>query len=473
MIKMPLRPQKEVHVVVVSCFVKEKRLSMPVVALDKVIVGPNRRPIKGKKVEELMESIKANGLLNPITLDQNYNLIAGLHRLTACRLLEIDEIECNIISCDDAEHARLAEIDENLIRSELDPLERAELWLERDQIMERLELRARPGDNQYTRRGSEMISPPHKTTLALAQEVGYTERTFQQGKQIAKSIVPEVKEVIKNTPIAKSTTALLKVARAGSKEREIAEKAEKAAQEARARREQDETERHALVAAESRAKQRELQLVAFRSVSAQKEAKVAVKEVKRKVQQQEEEKSTASANMFSTQPGDQWLLDRHLVYCGDTSSDEFIDCLPSNAALAIATPSPTWNHNYLINEAHVVAVLREEGYIHEFCTSHQMPFRFELLLGDLYVAIFSRQSIPKPQKPIEISGVEGVVAYLVSLYTQQSNFVIAPFMGGGEVLITCERMGRIGFAGDENPEQISRAIARWQNWTGKQAAKIV
>ncbi len=177
--------------------------------------------------------------------------------------------------------------------------------------------------------------------------------------------------------------------------------------------------------------------------------------------------------MLSTQPGDQWLLERHLVYCGDTSSNQFINCLPSNTALAIATPSLTWNHDYLVDEARVVAVLSSEGYIHEFCNCHQMPFRFELLIGDMYVAVFSHRSIPEPHKPIQISGVEGIVAYLVSLYTQPSNFVIAPFLGHGEVLITCERMGRIGFAGDENPRLVTRAIARWQKWTGKQAAKTV
>jgi len=448
-----------------------KKLSMTVVAIDKITVGPNRRPLKDEKVAELMQSIKANGLLNPITLDQKFNLIAGLHRLTACKRLDFKEIECNIIDCSNAEQARLAEIDENLIRSELSALERGNLWLERDQILARLELRARPGDNQYTHKGSEMISPPIKTTLELAKEVGFTERTYQQGKQIARSIAPEVKAVIKDTPIADSPTVLLKVARAGSKQRELAEKAEKAAQEARARQEEEETERKAKEAAEARAMQTKLQLVALRHESAQKEAKLVVKQVQRQLQKQEEEKPTASADMFTTQPGDQWLLDRHLVYCGDTSSKEFIDCLPSNAALAIATPSPIWHHDYLVDEARVVAVLRQEGYIHEFLRHHQMPFRFELLIGELYVAIFSHQSIPEPHKPIEISGVEGIVAYLVSLYTQPSNFVIAPFMGHGEVLITGERMGRIGFVGDNNPERVSRAIARWQNWTGKQAAK--
>lgn len=440
---------------------------MPIVAIDKIAVGLNRRPVKEQKVAELMESIKANGLLNPITLDQKLNLIAGLHRLTACTLLGRDRIECNIITCEDPEHARLAEIDENLIRRELDALERAELWSEREQILTNMGLRARPGDNQYTQKGNKTISPSVKTTLELAQEVGYNQRTFQQGKQIAKSIAPEVKEAIKGTELAKSTTALLKVARAGKKEREKAEKAEKASLEAHSRFKQEEAERQAKLAAEERAKQKELQLVALRSVSAEREAKLAGK----KVQKPESEKLIARADVFSTKPGDQWLLERHLVHCGDTSSNEFVNCLPSNAALAIVTPSLTWNHDYLVDEARVVAVLRSEGYIHEFLRRHQMPFRFELLIGELYIAIFSRQSIPEPQKPIKISKVEGIVAYLVSLYTNPGSFVIAPEVGHGEALIACERTGRTCFAGDENPEMVRSAIARWQKWTGKQAAK--
>jgi len=137
---------------------------MPLVAINQISIGLNRRALKDKKVAELMESIQTNGLLNPITLDRKLNLIAGLHRLTACKLLGFEQIECNIIPYDDADRARLAEIDENLIRSELDALERAEHWLERDRILERLGLRAQPGDNQYTLKGSEIISPPVKTT---------------------------------------------------------------------------------------------------------------------------------------------------------------------------------------------------------------------------------------------------------------------------------------------------------------------
>jgi ParB family transcriptional regulator, chromosome partitioning protein len=436
---------------------------MPTIAVEQISVGPNRRSVKDEKVAELMESIKANGLLNPITIDQNFNLVAGLHRLTACKLIGITQIECTIITCEDATHSRLAEIDENLIRSELNALERSELWLERDRILDKMGLRAKPGQNQHRSRGGETVSPLLKTTLELAKETGYTDRTFQHGKQIARSIVPEVKEILRTTELAHSPTALLKVARAGSQERQQAEQAEQAAQMARAQQHPAESDRLAAIAAEARAKQKELQIVALYAIAAEKEAKSVTKKSQRL------SSSGVSTITPKVQTGDEWNLDRHFVYCGDTTSSQFVECLPSNAALAIATLSSDWNHDYLVNEAKVVVVLRSEGSIHDLCHQHQMPFQFEWMLGDIYAAVFSRQMIPKPQAAITVRGVEGIVAYLISAYAQPGNFVIAPFMGHGEVLMACEKMGRICFVGDQEPARVERAIADWQTFTAKQA----
>ncbi len=436
---------------------------MPLISIDKVSIGSNRRPLKDQKVADLMQSIQTNGLLNPITLDQNFALIAGLHRLTACKLLGFTQIECKVVTCD-SDHARLAEIDENLIRNELEALERSELWLERDQILERLGLRARAGDNQYTQRGSEPDSPPVKTTIDLAQEIGYTKRTFQQGKQIAKDIAPEVKAAIRGTSAAKSPKTLLKVARAGSEERKRAEKAEQAAQEASAKRSKAEAEQQAKIAAEARAKQMQVQLTALQSAEAEKAAKLTTKK----------QKTTARSDracLLETEIGDAWMLDRHLIYCGETDSEAFIDALPSDAALAIVPLCAQWHHDYLASEARVVAVLCAESSIHDLCRHHQMPFRYGVLVGNKYVAIFSHQSILKPQAPIAIEGIEGIVAYLISLYSKPGNFVINAGLNEGEVLIACERTGRICFASDENPERVNRAVDRWHKWTKKQAEK--
>ncbi|MBD2360289.1 ParB N-terminal domain-containing protein [Anabaena minutissima FACHB-250] len=440
---------------------------MSTVPIDQIKIGRNRRPVKGDKVDELKESIQANGLLNPITVDQKLNLIAGLHRLTACKLLGLEAVECNIVAYASAEQARLAEIDENLIRNELEPLERSELWLERDQILERMGLRAKVGDNQHTFKGGETISPP-KRTLELAREAGYSERTFQHGKQIAKSIHPEVKQLIKGTPIADSPTALLSVARAGTKERTLATAAQQAKELAQAQGDTAEAQRQGQLVEQLQAKQKELQTLAYKSAMAQKEAKLAVKKT-----QAIAPPSPAQASPNPTiQTGDEWILGRHLVYCGNTSQPEFRDLLPSDAALAIATLSPTWEHNYLVDEARVVAVIRAEGHIYDFYKQNQMPFQYELLLGNLYVGIFSHQLIVKPQNPINIEGVEGIINYLLNLYTNPNNFVIAPFMGHGEILIACERLGRICFTGDSNSELVNRGLGRWQKWTGKQGQKI-
>ena len=439
---------------------------MATVPINKIRIGRNRRPVKGDKVNELKESIQTNGLLNPITVDQQLNLIAGLHRLTACKLLGLENIECHIVNYENSDQSRLAEIDENLIRNELEPLERSELWWERDQILERMGVRAKVGDNQYTTKGGETVSPPIKRTVELAKEVGYSERTFQHGKQIAKGIHPEVKEIIKGSPIANSPTALLKIARAGNQERVLAEESHQAWSQQQVRGDEAESTRLAQVIVEARAKQKELQLLAYKSAIAQREAKLALK----KGQPQPE--LAIATHDPSVKLGEQWMLDRHLLYCDHTASLNFRNLLPSDAALAIATLSPTWEHNYLVDEARVVAVLRSPGHIYDFYRHSQMPFQYELVLGNVYVGIFSHHSISQPQTPINVDGVEGIVNYLINLYTHQHNFVIAPFMGNGEILIACERMARICFIGDENPQLVNRGIIRWQQWTGKVPHKI-
>lgn len=450
------------------------------IPINLVTINSNRRPVNDTKVDELMQSIRANGLINPITLDRNYNLIAGLHRLTACKLLGYEEIECKIVAYEDKDRARLAEIDENLIRNEIDDaIERGELWTERDRILERLGLRAKPGDNQYRQQGGETVSPPLKTTLELAKEVGYTERTYQHGKQIARDIAPEVKEKIKGTSIAKSPSALLKIARAGTQERQQAILAEQAAETAKEQQQLTEFEKRTKLAAEARAKQTELQLMALENITAEKQAKQTARQLQRVVNSSKKEQSSltstteTSLEKIGAKLGDEWLLNRHMICCGDTTEEDFRNKLPSHATLAIVSPECPWNHlDYLVDEALVVAVMRSEGNIHDFCSRCRMPFRYEIVLGEIYIAICSHSDLLKPNHPINIEGIEGIVAYLISLYTKPGNFVIAPYLGHGEVPIACERMGRICFAGDDDPKRINHAIWRWQQLTGNRAERV-
>jgi ParB family transcriptional regulator, chromosome partitioning protein len=255
------------------------------------------------------------------------------------------------------------------------------------------------------------------------------------------------------------------VARAGSQERALVEEAQQALELAQARGDEEAAAQQAKLIAEAKVKQKELQLLAHKSAMAQREARLALKQVQRQPEQ-------PNGSEPKVKIGEEWILGRHLVYCGDTSHQEFRNLLPSDAALAIATLSPNWEHNYLVDEARVVAVLRSQGHIYEFHKHSQMPFQYELVVGNVYVGIFSRQLISQPQTPINVEGVEGIVNYLINMYTTPNNFVIAPFMGHGEILVACERMGRICFIGDTDVDLVSRGVLRWQKWSGKMGFSV-
>lgn len=81
--------------------------------------------------------MKYLGLLNPITLDRQYTLIAGLHRLEAAKLLGWTEIECNIVTLEGIQE-ELAEIDENVIRNKLPHLDQRDALLRRKGLYETL-----------------------------------------------------------------------------------------------------------------------------------------------------------------------------------------------------------------------------------------------------------------------------------------------------------------------------------------------
>jgi ParB family chromosome partitioning protein len=83
------------------------------------------RPLDSAKVAELAASIAELGLLQPIGIRPDGTLVYGYHRLEACKQLGWTEIPAVVVDGDDL-RAELAEISENLIRSELTLLERAE-----------------------------------------------------------------------------------------------------------------------------------------------------------------------------------------------------------------------------------------------------------------------------------------------------------------------------------------------------------
>ena len=86
-----------------------------------------RREIDLKQVEELAESIRSEGLLQPVVVrpkGKKYELIAGERRLHAFKFLKRKKVPARVIDVNDASSATLALI-ENLQRENLNPIEEA------------------------------------------------------------------------------------------------------------------------------------------------------------------------------------------------------------------------------------------------------------------------------------------------------------------------------------------------------------
>ncbi len=90
-----------------------------------------RREIIGKELEELSQSIKEKGFIQPIVVrkigDDEYEIIAGGRRYSAAKLLNLKEIPAMIKDLDDKDTLVVA-IVENLQRKNLNPIEEAEAF---------------------------------------------------------------------------------------------------------------------------------------------------------------------------------------------------------------------------------------------------------------------------------------------------------------------------------------------------------
>ncbi len=183
---------------------------MTTIPITSIIVADGRRRLRG--VAELAASISEVGLLNPITVTHEHRLIAGYHRLEACKSLGWLEIPASVVTLS-AEDAELAEIDENLVRHELTVLERCEQLLRRKKIYEAKYPETRRGvAGGKARQGSASEIVSFADDAAARMDV--TRRTVQQEVQIAQNIPAAVRDAIRGTVLANDKTTLLELSRA-------------------------------------------------------------------------------------------------------------------------------------------------------------------------------------------------------------------------------------------------------------------
>lgn len=182
--------------------------SIPVARVE---LGRRLREISEAQVVALMASIGDVGLLNPITVYprkvieagisvDGYGVVAGAHRLEACKRLGHIEIAAQVVGLSELER-QIAECDENLCGTTLTPSERATFTRRRKEAYEALHPETRHGANQHTDRTRKVCdsSGADRFTADTAARTGQSERKVQLDAERGSKVCDDAMALIRGT----------------------------------------------------------------------------------------------------------------------------------------------------------------------------------------------------------------------------------------------------------------------------------
>jgi N6-adenosine-specific RNA methylase IME4 len=181
-----------------------------------IVIGDGRRDVKENAVLEMMESIRELGLLQPIVVTPAKRLVDGAHRVEACTRLGYAEIQV-VIRPFDALQGEMAMIDANLVRNDLNAMERAEALTRRKVLYESLHPTAKQGKAPGKSGGGKRPIPKDERVASFAADTasktGLSPRTIQADAQIVKGLPKEVRDRIRRSEIATNRSELLRLSR--------------------------------------------------------------------------------------------------------------------------------------------------------------------------------------------------------------------------------------------------------------------
>lgn len=150
--------------------------------IDEIIVKDRIRKDTGGMME-LINDIKANGLINPVTINTDHVLLAGYRRLTACKALGMEDIPVHMVSTESEEQDLKVEISENEIRKEFTMTERLD-YARRLQRIESIkaEERMKAGKQDPVQNSAQ-----GKTRDKVAEQVNMSHDTLRKAQEIAEN----------------------------------------------------------------------------------------------------------------------------------------------------------------------------------------------------------------------------------------------------------------------------------------------
>lgn len=204
--------------------------------VDQIVWRTDRRPLTPAKVESLRVSMRENGFVGAIMVRQVRTAdgrsqtegVYGHHRHTAWIAEGGKTIPALIRALTDDE-ARQIEIDENLIRGELTPLERAEALMERFRVWGRRfpDRVVSDGATVAPKRGrpsnldkmSEFLGGAPATmgfAAETAADIGLNEKTVRRAMETVQGLSEPLRQQLHNTWIASNDGVLRQLAARGN-----------------------------------------------------------------------------------------------------------------------------------------------------------------------------------------------------------------------------------------------------------------
>lgn len=181
------------------------------VSIDDVVVGKRHRKDLGD-LGRLASSIETEGLLQPIGITGDRELVFGQRRIKAVQILGWDRIAAVVV---DVSSIASGEFDENVIRKDFTTMERVAIGKtledqlgdrhgERTDLVEPTEEDSELSDSGHT------VVEAGRTTDIVAQNVGFgSGREYDRAKKVASKGSSKLQKAVDSKEVAVSTAAKL------------------------------------------------------------------------------------------------------------------------------------------------------------------------------------------------------------------------------------------------------------------------
>ena len=182
---------------------EEEKLSkirdIPISEIDEFPDHPFK-VLMDEDMEQLVESIKRNGVMTPATVrlkeDGRYELISGHRRKKACELAGLETLKCEVKELT-RDEAIIVMVESNLQRSVILPSEKAFAYKMRLEAMNRQA--GRPSKDNLTPMESDLDTT--RTNEKLGKEVGESREQIRRYIRLTE-LVPEILQMVDERQIA-------------------------------------------------------------------------------------------------------------------------------------------------------------------------------------------------------------------------------------------------------------------------------